>query len=411
VREHAFARLEGQGLLADLRLRHAERFLALALAAEQELAGQDQAAWLRRLEEELDNIRATLDWLLANGRAEDVLRAVSALLRFWHAHGHVTEARRLLSRGMAKGDSLSPDVRARALWTTAHEAMAQSDYTAAIPALEEALEIFLELDDDRHAVFALCELARALSSQDQLTRAQEAGEKALAIAERSKDERAASAALDTLAMIADYRGDSAQAQELSEKSLALRRSLGDTLLVTSSMNTLGLAAMRAGNLDTAERVFGECLELARGLGEKVYMAAALCALGEIALARDEPGVAVGRLVEALGLYRELGNDRDCAECIHALGGAAAAFGRPLDAARLWAAADRLRHDAGAARTPEEKAVEARFARVVDTELTAAERERVRAEGASLDLSDVEALSLALADQGGPSSVVTTGTTQ
>jgi hypothetical protein len=39
--------------------------------------------------------------------------------------------------------------------------MMQSDYPAAVPALEEALGIFRELRDDRHSVFALCELARA----------------------------------------------------------------------------------------------------------------------------------------------------------------------------------------------------------------------------------------------------------
>jgi predicted ATPase/class 3 adenylate cyclase len=410
VREHALSVLEADGRLEDLRRRHAERFLALALAAEPELTGPDQAAWLDRLEEELDNLRATLDWLLANGRVEDVLRAVSALLRFWHARGHVAEARLLLSRGMVAGDDLSPAVRARALWTTAHEAMAQSDYPAAIPALEEALEIFLELDDDRHAVFALCELARCLSSLNDLDRAQEAGQRALSIAERAGDDRAASAALDTLAMIAGYRGEHEDARELSQRGLGLRRSLGDTLLVTSSTNTLGLAAMRAGDIEAAEAAFTECLQLATALGEKVYMAAALCALGEIALGRDEPADAVTKLVEALDLYRDLESDRDCAECIHALGGAAAALGCHQDAARLWAAAGRLRDRSRAARTPEEKAVDERFASLVD-ELPAHELEHARGEGLSLGLDDVTELSRALANSSATSSVVTAGTNE
>jgi predicted ATPase/class 3 adenylate cyclase len=410
VREHALAVLEAQGKLEELRLRHAERFLALALAAEPELTGPDQAAWLDRLEEELDNVRATLDWLLSAGRVEDVLRAVSALLRFWHAHGHVAEARRLLSRGLAQSDDLPPEVRARALWTTAHEAMVQSDYTVAIPALEEALEIFLELDDERHAVFALSELARALSSQNELDRAQAAGERALSIAERSGDDRATSAALDTLAMLVGYRGEHQRARELSERGLLLRRSLGDTLLITSSTNTFGLAAMRAGDLDAAGRAFTECLELARGLGEKVYMAAALCALGEIALARDEPEAAATKLVEALTLYRDLGSDRDCAECVHALGGVAAALGSLQDAARLWFAADALRERAGAARTPEEKAVDERFAPDRKA-LTDAERAEARADAASLDVDSAIALAGSLAEPDAASSVVTAGTTE
>ena len=151
------------------------------------------------------------------------------------------------------------------------------------PGLRGGAGIFRELEDDRHAVFALCELARALSSQEELDRAQRVGEEALAMSETAADDRAASAALDTLAMIAGYRGQNKQAQALSERSLTLRRSLGDPHLIATSANTLGLSAMRVGDLDTAERAFEECLRLARELGEKVLTAAALCALGEIAL--------------------------------------------------------------------------------------------------------------------------------
>ena len=109
VREHAMAMLEAEGGVEDLRRRHAERFLALALAAQPELAGPDQAAWLERLEHELDNIRAALDWLLAAGRVEDALRAVTALDRFWRAHGHVSEARRWLSLGLGLAEGVSPE--------------------------------------------------------------------------------------------------------------------------------------------------------------------------------------------------------------------------------------------------------------------------------------------------------------
>jgi predicted ATPase/class 3 adenylate cyclase len=391
VREVAVARLASEGKLDDLRRRHADRFLELAAVAEAELAGPAQVEWLDRLESELDNIRAALEWCLSVGRVEETLRAASSLVRFWRAHGHLTEARHWLSQGLAQADEVPSEVRARALWTAAHEAMMQSDYPAAVPALEEALRLFRELNDNRNAVFALCELARALSSQDELDRAQRAGEEALSIAESAADDRAASAALDTLAMIADYREQHGQAQALSERSLALRRALGDPFLVASSANTLGLAAMRAGDLETAESAFEECLQLARELGEKVLTAAALCALGEMALSRDSPAAAAERLVDALAIYRVLDDDRDSAECIHALGGVAAAEGQDVDAARLWGAAEALRERSGAALTPEEKAVDQRFLPLVRDELGAEEFARARLKGRSLQLTELEAI--------------------
>ena len=404
VREDAVARLASDGTLADARRRHAERFLAFAEQAEDGLAGPEQAEWLQRAERELDNVRAALDWCFANGRVAEALQAVSALGRFWRAHGHVTEARRLLARGLAEADALPVEIRARALWTAAHEAMAQSDYRAAVPALEEALAIFHELGDDRHAVFALCELARALSSRAELERAYQAGEDALALAESVGDERAASAALDTLAMVADYSGHHERARDYSERSLALRRVLGDAILITSSTNTLGLTAMRAGDLDAATGAFTECLELARGLGENVYVAAALCALGEIALTQDLPELAAERLLEALSLYRELGDERVSAECLHALGGVAAATERPLDAARLWGAADALRERSGAVSTPEEKALDQRFAPVVARQSNAGSLGRARTEGRSLDDGELDRLSRGLVEPRIPSSV-------
>ena len=147
--------------------------------AEEGLAGPEQADWLERSERELDNIRAALDWCLAHGRVGEALQAVSgarSLLACSRSRGRGTASPRTRP---SRSRSLPLAIRARALWTAAHEAMAQSDFLAAVPALEEALAIFRELGDDRHAVFALCELARALSSRDELERRIGSGEDAL----------------------------------------------------------------------------------------------------------------------------------------------------------------------------------------------------------------------------------------
>jgi len=205
-------------------------------------------------------------------------------------------------------------------------------------------------------------------------------------------------------MVADYSGRHRRAQEYSERSLALRRALGDAILITSSTNTLGLTAMRAGDLDAAEHAFTECLELARGLGEKVYVAAALCALGEIALSQDMAEVAAERLLEALSLYRELGDERVCAECVHALGGVAAAVSRPLDAARLFGAAEAMRERSGAVSTPEEKAVEERFGSLVSAGGDQESLDRARREGRLLGDGEVDALTRSLAELAVGSSV-------
>ena len=131
VREHALGHLHESGGLDDLREHHAERFLRLALDAESELTGHNQAAWFDRLELEFDNIAAALDWLLSVGRVADALRAISALERFWRGHAHVTTARRWLAHGLESGAETPSDVRAAALRTASLLAAAQSDWAGA----------------------------------------------------------------------------------------------------------------------------------------------------------------------------------------------------------------------------------------------------------------------------------------
>ena len=64
IREYALERLRESGEAEDLRRQHALYFLALAEEAKPHLVGPQQVKWLDRLEEENDNLRAALAWLL-----------------------------------------------------------------------------------------------------------------------------------------------------------------------------------------------------------------------------------------------------------------------------------------------------------------------------------------------------------
>lgn len=360
VRECALAALAADGALEDLRARHADQFLGLAVEAEEHLAGPQQAAWLQRLEREHDNLRAALDWSLAGGRVEEALAAVAALDRFWWARSHVREARGWLHTGLESGARVSSEVRARALWTAARQAMAQSDHAAAVAALGEALPLFDESGNGWSGVFARCDLCFVLMHGGELGQAERTGQEALATARVAGDARALSQALNAVAVLADARGEYDRAVELYRESLELRRAMNDPLLVANSTNNLGLAALHDGDLQVAEEALAECLALARELGNAVHAASALCGLGEAALLGGAPEPAAVFLEEALALYEELGDDRMRAECLHALGGAAAAQGDLDEAARRFAAAGALREQTGAELVHAELMVSERF---------------------------------------------------
>jgi predicted ATPase/class 3 adenylate cyclase len=345
VREHAVSRLADSGRLDELRLRHGERFLGLAREAEDELEGPDQAAWFERLELELDNIRAALDWALSERRAEDALWAVTALGRFWRAHGHIAEARRWLARALDEAQDIPPDLLANALWWSARQAAAQDDLDAEVPDLEAALELFRELDRPRDTAFVLGELGWIALQQGNPERAEELCSEALAVARETGDAATISGQLNYLADVFSARGDHLHALAAHEEALALRRTLDDPLAIANSTYNLGIAAFENGEIERARAAFEETERLALGVGDVLHTTAADFMLAELELHTGDTDEAERRILACLIVYTELESDRSRAECLVVLGGCAAARERYEDAARLFGAASRLRGDA------------------------------------------------------------------
>jgi predicted ATPase/class 3 adenylate cyclase len=382
VREDAATRAAEQGKLEDLRRRHAERFVELAVAAEDALAGPAQADWLERLEGELDNLRQALDWCFASGRVEDGLRSATALHRFWRGRGHVSEGRRWLSLGLGLEDSVSPHVRAQALWAAAHQADAQSDWDAAVPLLEEALELFREAGQGREASFALSELGFIALVRGDPERAEELCKEALSVARDIDDARAMSAALNNLGEVSSSTGDHERALACHEEAVALRRGLGNPELVSASTYNLGVAAFRSGDLPRARRAFTDSLSVSRALGEELHTAAQLFMLAELDLLAGELDSADERIREAYTFYARLENDSERAGCLVILGGIAVARKSYETAAQLFGAAEALRSG-----SPPERAVLMvleRFEPELESALGARDLADLKARGAGLD---------------------------
>jgi predicted ATPase/class 3 adenylate cyclase len=379
VREHAIEHLRSEGRLEELRRRHAERFRELALSGGEE-DSREQTRWLLRLEADFANLVAAIDWLLSSGQSEDALRAISALERFWRGHAHVAEARRLLALGLELSKEAPSDLRADALWTAARLATGQSDWDASVPLLEEAQALFRTQGRGRQLVFALSELGSIELRRDNTDRAAALCDEALTIARELGDARASSGVLTILSDVARTQGDHAQALGYAEEALALRRGLGDDdqLLIADATYHVGVAAFAAGDFDRSENAFEIALGLARDVGDALYTAAALCMLGTTELLKDDLAQVYERLSESLAIYAEIDDDRSRAECLCALGGYAAAAGHPVQAARLWGAADAARGSGPLEYA--EPVIEARFTPLLVESLGVARFEELRAEG-------------------------------
>ena len=118
VRQYAARQLEGNDPAAayDTRTAHRDHYLALAESAAPQLIAHDQAAWLDRLELELDNLRAAIAFSLKQSNPVPGIQLLTALRVFWKARGHAAEGADALGAFLAapavQGATL---VRARAL--------------------------------------------------------------------------------------------------------------------------------------------------------------------------------------------------------------------------------------------------------------------------------------------------------
>src|SRR5262249_35794966 len=118
----------------------AAQLYALALEADRQLLGPDQAAWLGQLDREAESLYALLDQLIASGDSERALGLAGALARFWWMRGQPAAGRERLGRALSLPGG-SDEARAAALVGAGSLDYAAGDFRAARHHYEQALPL------------------------------------------------------------------------------------------------------------------------------------------------------------------------------------------------------------------------------------------------------------------------------
>jgi predicted ATPase/DNA-binding SARP family transcriptional activator len=326
----------------DLRRRHADWFCALAEAAEQHLISQDQREWLRRLDEESGNVRASLAFCFEGGDAVTGARIASALPRYWGIRSSTSEALEWLNRAMASSTAMPVSLRARMRWAAGYAAIGDGDHAHARPHFAESIRLAREARDLRIEAASLQQLAYlALTEGIDVDQAQSFAQRSLELARQVGDRLIASGALNILADRAWHTGQPEAALELYGESLDLRRELGDDRLVANSLLNLGHAEFARKRFARATELLEEGLTLAREAGDLWAASHALVELGRAQLFAEADERAAALFAEGLTVAAERGDVQVAAECLQGLAAVAGANGQAERAARLWGAAEVL----------------------------------------------------------------------
>ena len=159
IREYALEQLEASGKMPLARLQHANYCLAFTEHAEMNFRGQHEKLWMDRLEQEYDNLRAALAWVMEQEKTELGLRIAGTLWRFWASRGSAREGRAWLTRLLAQVDhTVPPVVHAKALHAAGVLARYQGDLDQATTLHEQSLALRREIGDKPEIAWSLTHL-------------------------------------------------------------------------------------------------------------------------------------------------------------------------------------------------------------------------------------------------------------
>lgn len=304
------------------RDQHATYFLMFAEQANQALNGEQQALWLSRLEEDHDNLRSALTWILSKGDAETALRLVRALSRFWDVHGHFTEGLTWIAKALALPASVEfKDMRARVLNAAGVLAKDQGDYAAARAYLEEGLLLSKEVGDKRSIVSPLNNLGIVAYHQNDYVAAQHYYEQSLVLLRELNNTFGVAYVLQNLGNVAHDLGDYVLARRYKEEGLELLRGLDDGIGIAIALANVAITAIEQEDYALAKERLAESLKLSEVLGDSNGIATAKQLLGFIALLGAEEVGARSLLEESLKLFRQSGDKVGISSTLMILGDA------------------------------------------------------------------------------------------
>jgi len=390
LREFGLECLEQDEELEAAREAHARFYLELAEAAAPKLQGSQQATWFERLEQEHDNLRAALEWALAETeepeteRRELALRLCIALEPFWVQHGHSREARSFLERALSSSEGERTSLRARALWAAADLAIWRGDLPQTMLLGQQSLALYRELGDVRGMATCLITLGRFAWRTGKTTEAIALSEEGVQLLRQIGGPGEVATALFFLGIPVSMHGEYSRGLAHFEEALLLFRTTGNELMVGATLlqsaqwlcfilgdpetihqqlheaqalikkvgsrhwmaeycYNAALIAWSEGETDKAYRLAQESQAIFSEIDAKWHLARSIYALGRVEVQRGDLGAARYSFQESLALAEALGDTLLASLDLEGLAGVAAASQGELRwAAQLWGAAESLR---------------------------------------------------------------------
>ncbi|MGW7823836.1 ATP-binding protein [Streptomyces puniciscabiei] len=292
VRAYGAEWLEGIGDAGRLRRRHRDWYLGLATWCELDWFSPRQGEVAARVEAELPNLRAALEFCLTEPEEAHLGQYLAGSLWFcWVGCGRLAEGRRWLTRSVEL-ESEYEQSRLKALWVLGYVAILQGDTVPALAALRECREQAERVADPTAVAYAehrtgclalvTDDMARAETLlRSALNRYQEIGELNSNVLMGQVE----------LAMARAFQGDLPDAVRLCEDVRRVCEDHGERWARSYALYVLAYAAWQGGDTAGARELLADCLAHAHAFHDLLGTVLSIELLALVTAAQGDPAEA------------------------------------------------------------------------------------------------------------------------
>jgi len=354
IREYVREKLDQRGEdAAATATRHCQHFFAFAKQARAELEGPQQADAIRRVEADIDNLRAATALALAGGVDPFIaVKLAVALQGFWILRGYASEGREVVRSALALPAVQSSELaQAWALYSGANLANSQGDDREAERMLERCLSLRRGIGNPMDIAATLSTLSAVRLRLGNASSAREGEIEALAIFRQLGKRSEEAIVLLHLGEICVQTGEDEEARRFLEQSLAIAREIKYQETETDCERTLGQLALEHADRTRARFHFENALGASRAAEDRRGAACATWWLGKVDVGDGDTSSAQRRLSEALRCFEAFEMRAETVGCVEDCGQLARSLGLTFEAVRLYAAATASRERLALPRLP------------------------------------------------------------
>jgi len=354
IRDFAHEKLQEVGDVSSPAARHCHHYLAFVNAFKRAARGPEQILWDQRMEAELDNARAGIDYAMHDGGNPIIaVEYVFAMRPFWYLRGHASEGRNLVRACLElPAVQESPRALGQALYVDASLTWDQGDHAEARTVMERCWTLRKALGEpiDIAATLTILALIR-LATGDDVDRVCEDQLRARAIFLEHGDRIGEICVLTHVFQIRFWAGQFAQARESVDECLLLARQVEWREPEAECELFFGQLDLESGARQSAREHLVRSIAICKEVVDRRTEAIALWWLGKVDLMDCLLTSARLHLGDALRMFRSSQMREELLGCLEDHACLAHAQGQTALAIQIMSAATASRRRFGTMRSP------------------------------------------------------------